>query len=475
MEQSPNDSPRPVLLSLRSFLESESSEPAPAAPMSPESTAEIPQQHTLEPTEDWPEDLGQIVVEEQQLSGEEPRDLMVVQRLPEGALKRMSESQSQEVLGLGSCATSPAATLRLTLKPPDLPEILLSEEAAESSRPSSSPKQQFAEPAAAETDDEAPTPPACLPLAPPSLATLGPEDLKSLISPQVHAVLVDSSKFTFGPRATSLESSQADIQSLVLEDPAPEEPETRKKERPEIPRLNLELLQLNNPSNRLVHLTYSQCLHLLSGEGDKESSLSSEPKRPGCMQRLWQCCRGGSREPAEIQAQCRLLLALDKRPVGDGEVDRRLLYSVWRQLRPGRNYANPSEEWATVGFRTKDPRTEASTLVLLQLLFLTSERSAYATRLLEVSKKRGTAFPFAEECIAAVSLALKVLKSGALAAVIRETKDASATFSLFFLGCLDAWLHEHMRSPGYVDRAMLETSVSRNPRAVVQHAQSNVQ
>jgi hypothetical protein len=193
------------------------------------------------------------------------------------------------------------------------------------------------------------------------------------------------------------------------------------------------------------------------------------------MQRLWRCCRGGNREPMETESQCRLLLALDKRPVGDGEVDRRLLYSVWRQLRPGRAYANPNEEWVTVGFRTKDPRTEASTLVLLQLLFLLSERSAYAIRLQEVSKKRGTVFPFAEECMAVVSLALKVLKSGALAAVIHETRDASATFSLFFLGCLDAWLSEHMRSPGYVDRAMLEASVSRNPRAVVQHAQSNVQ
>lgn len=471
MEQLPNDSPRPILLSLRSFLESESSEPAPAAPNSPKNTAEIPPPHTPSPTSDWPEDLNQIAVEDQQLSVREPMDLMVVQRLPEGALKRMSESQSQEVLG---SSISPPATLRLTLKPPDLPEILLSEDVAESIPPCYSPKQQFEEPAA-ETDDEAPTPPICLPQAPPALATLGPEDLKSLISPQVHAVLVDSSKFTFGPRATSLESSQEEVQALGLEDPAPEEPETRKKERPEIPRLNLELLQHNNPLNRLVHITYSQCLHLLSEEGDKESSLSPEPKRQNCMQRLWQCCKGGSREPAEIEAQCRLLLALDKRPVGDEELDRRLLYSVWRQLKPGQNYTNPSEEWLTVGFRTKDPRTEVSTLVLLQLLFLTSERSAYANRLLEVSKKRGTAFLYAEECIAAVSLALKVLKSGALAAVIRETKDAPATFSLFFLACLDTWLHEHMRSPGYVDRAILEANVRRNPRAMVQYAQSNVQ
>jgi len=201
MDQFSSDSPRPVLLSLRSFLESDSPEDAPAAPVSPQGLGELSQQHTPGPTEDWPEDMEGIVVEEQQLSGEEHRDWMAVQRLPEGALKRMSESQSQEALGSGSPAISPVQTLRLTLKASELPEILLSEEEA-SPRPFSSPKS--VEPAAAETDDEAPNPPPAQ-STPAPLATLGPEDLKSLISPQVHTVLVDSSKFTFGPRVSSLE------------------------------------------------------------------------------------------------------------------------------------------------------------------------------------------------------------------------------------------------------------------------------
>jgi len=468
MDQFSSDSPRPVLLSLRSFLESDSPEDAPAAPVSPQGPGELPQQHTPGPTEDWPEDMEGIVVEEQQLSGEEHRDWMAVQRLPEGALKRMSESQSQEALGSGSPAISPVQTLRLTLKASELPEILLSEEEA-SPRPFSSPKS--VEPAAAETDDEAPNPPPAQ-STPAPLATLGPEDLKSLISPQVHTVLVDSSKFTFGPRVSSLESSQGEIQFPD----SPNSPEVKKKvaEHPEIPRLNLDLVKPYSAPIRPIQLTYAQCLQLLSGEGGKESPRS-RPTPQSCLQRLLRCCRESNRQPVEVERQSRLLLALDKRPVGEEEVDRRLLYSVWRQLRPGRNFANPCEEWTLVGFRTKDPRSEASTLALLELLFLMSERSAYANRLLEASKKRGTAFLFAEECLAAVSLALKVLKAGALAPVVRETKDATATFALFFLGCLDVWFTEHVRSPGYVDRAMLEVRVSKNPRAIVLHAQSNVQ
>lgn len=469
MEQLPSDSPRPVLLSLRSFLDSESPEDAPAAPESPQDTAELPQQHTPGVIEDWPGDLEGIEVEEQQLSGEEHRDWMAVQRLPEGALKRMSESQSQEVLGSGSPIPSPVQTLRLTLKSSDLPEILLSLEAA-SPRLSASPKNL--EPAVAETDDEAPIPPS-VKSAPAPLATLGPEDLKTLISPQVHAVLVDSSKFTFGPQVSSLESSQAEVQ--YPESPNRSEIQKKVAERPEIPRLNLDLVRRYGAPIQPTHLTYSQCFQLLAQEGLKETSPRTQSTRQGCLQRLLLCCRERTRVPVELERQSRLLLALGKRPVGEEEVDRRLLYSVWRQLRPGQNYANPSEEWTLVGFRTKDPRTEASTLALLELLYLMTERSAYAARLLEASKKRGSAFMFAEECMAAVSLALKVMKAGTLAPVVQETKDAAATFALFFLGCLDVWFTEHIRSPGYVDRAMLEISVSKNPRAIVLHAQNRVQ
>ena len=534
MESKGFDSPLPALASLRSFIDSESSEAAPAAP--PSSGRVIKTQESVTPGENWPEDLREIVVDGQ-LSGTDRNEFMAVRRLPEGMLKRMSQSQSHEELP----QESPVLTMRLTLKSQDLPEILLDEgeETPSDPQPFSTPRseQPIEEPRQSQLGNNTapvripknhdtasllvtsqphllgtapvtslvdtvqslsqaisiqsaqfpgnntspldPTPvlvsnTVSLPAPLEDMQGSGTADISALISPQVRAVLVDSSKFTFGPPALSHSSSDSE---LPIDETVADHPQFRRKvsDHPEVPRLNLGLIRPQEQPNRLIQLTYTQCVQLLITDIEKYMSPRVEPKPKCCAQWLFSCCKRSNDRQNEVDLQSRTLLALDKRPLGEEDLDKRVIYSVWRLLRPGRNLIVPSEEWLSVGFRTKDPRKEASSLAFLQLLYLLSEKTAYSAKLLDAAKQRGTAFPFAQECISAVSLAVKVFKSGDLNSILQEKRDVFGTFNVYFLGCLDMWFREHQRSPGYVDRSLLETAVRRNPKLLLRQTQNNVQ
>lgn len=287
---------------------------------------------------------------------------------------------------------------------------------------------------------------------------------KTLMSPQMQMSGVSSGKFTFGPReATHSQRDDEDEdleQSVTLREAA--ELSSFQRRSP-IPPLRLDLLLPN--STPLKPLTYIQAAEaLLSLDLSK---YTERQRTGGCWKGLLRCCTSSQEVSTEVKGKMQGLVALSKRKLGSLEVERQLLFSIWQACKLPPPYLPVSGQWKHIGFRTSDPRSESS-LVLLQLLFLATEQPALFTSLQETALKSGYQFHLLVETATAVDMALRGLKQGVLAELVREKDDALVVFNEYFLTCLSAWFADHCRWPGRVDRKALEQRCRRNPIGVQQ-------
>ena len=287
---------------------------------------------------------------------------------------------------------------------------------------------------------------------------------KTLMSPQMRSSGVSSGKFTFGPRGATHSQGGEEDGDMELSGSLRDATELPcYQRRSPVPPLRLDLLPQN--STALKPLTYKQAAEALLS---LDWSRHAERQRTGgCWKGLLRCCTSSQEVSAEAKGKVQGLVALSKRKLGSLEVERQLLFSIWQACKLPSPYLPLSGEWKHIGFRTSDPRSESS-LVLLQLLFLATEHSALFTSLQETALKSGFQFRLLAETATAVEMALRGLQRGVLTELIREKEDAVLVFSEYFLTCLSTWFADHCRWPGRVDRKAVEQRCCRSPLGVQQ-------
>lgn len=289
---------------------------------------------------------------------------------------------------------------------------------------------------------------------------------KTLVSPQMRMSGVSSGKFTFGVReGTHREEEDGDMdrsgtlrESSVIASNARRSP---------VPPLRLDLLPHNFAD--LKQITYKQAAEALLSLDLRR--FAGRERTGGCWKGLLRCCTSGPEVNTETRGKMQGLVALSKRKLGSLEVERRLLFSIWQGYKLPLPYLPLSGQWKQIGFKTSDPRSESS-LVLLQLLFLATEHTAFFTSLQETAIKPGYEFSIVAETAAAVDMALRGLQGGALLDLLREKEDVLGVFGEYFLVCLSAWFSDHSHRPGHVDRKALEQRCRRSPLGVIQLRQS---
>ncbi len=275
---------------------------------------------------------------------------------------------------------------------------------------------------------------------------------KTLMSPQMRMSGVSSGKFTFGVREETHreeEDGDMDISGTLRESS----------------------VVASNAHNAaaLKQITYKQAAEALLSLD--LSRFAGRETTGGCWKGLLRCCTSSPEVTTETRGKMQGLLALSKRKLGGLEVERRLLCSIWLGCKLPLPYLPLSGQWKQIGFKTSDPRSESS-LVLLQLLFLATEHPAFFASLQETAIKPGYQFSIVTETAAAVDMALRGLQGGALSDLLREKEDVLGVFGEYFLVCLSAWFSDYSHRPGRVDRKALEQRCRRSPLGVIQLRQS---
>lgn len=304
----------------------------------------------------------------------------------------------------------------------------------------------------------------------PDLESLGSED--RLLSPSrnlVNFMGLEEVKLQLeSEKSIEAFSSQPLTRQRSLDDPIPPSELI-------LPILEEQKLPETRQSSENLICTYAECLATLRTSNFHSFVPEGRINQPrSWWKALLLCCKSRPRLSQETRADFDLLLALERRPLGSQQVDIAMLSSLWQCHFPEEQFSIESEVWLSLGFRTRDPRAEASTLCFLQLLYLAQEHSELCTQLLLRSLLRGAMFLFALEVCAITRLSAKIAKSGSLTSLLIASNDVFATFNEYFVGSLRLWLEEHQRSQGQVDWQQLEARLRRNPRAVLRSARYSV-
>jgi len=204
---------------------------------------------------------------------------------------------------------------------------------------------------------------------------------------------------------------------------------------------------VHDPS--VTKMTYADCLDSLKRLFLPEQRVAVQPK--GCLQALLRCCSPPPLSP-HIQREISLLLFLSTRPVESQDIDSSLLHSVWTYAFPGDSFSQDNATWKDLGFTSLDPRTEANTLDLLQLLYLFSEQAKLTTDLWRLSRTRGRTFNFAGEITQVTKIVVRAVGTGKLTG--RLEKDVWKGFNECFLACVQTWAEE--RTQGEQNWRVLE-------------------
>lgn len=205
----------------------------------------------------------------------------------------------------------------------------------------------------------------------------------------------------------------------------------------------------------ITKMAYAECLDSLKRLFLADQKVSNiQPK--GCLQALLRCCSPPPLSP-HIQREINLLLFLSTRPVESQDIDSCLLHSVWSFAFPGDSFSQDNATWKDLGFSSLDPRSEASTLELLQLLYMFSEEAKLTSDLWRLSRVRGRTFNFAGEITQVTKLVARTVQTGKLTS--RIEKDVWKGFNECFLACVQTWAEERTR--GEQDWRVLETRVKR--------------
>lgn len=286
----------------------------------------------------------------------------------------------------------------------------------------------------------------------------------TLMSPQ-HKIFTEASseKFTFGVRdATHSQCGDEDdsqISPITLQDPEHSYHQTRKSP---VPRLRLELLQSN--VSALKPVTYAEAVEgLLSLD---LSRYHDQERGGGCWRGLIRCCGLNQEIRGDIRRKIQDIVALSRRKLGGLEIERRLLFSIWQACKLPLPFLPISGEWKHLGFKSADPRSESS-LVLLQLLCVATQTPVFFSNLQETALKPEYQFSIVTATAVAVETAVNGLQRGVLSEVLRARENVFEVFTDYFLGCLSAWFADQNRWPGAVDRAALSKYCGRNPQAVL--------
>lgn len=297
----------------------------------------------------------------------------------------------------------------------------------------------------------------------PDVESLGSEDrfLPSGIDHSIH--LKDVQLHLDSEKSIGSFPSQPLTRQRSLDDPSPPS------------QLILPLLEQSPDSLRPpepLSWSYEKCLTTLRDSNFHSFVPAGRIKQPrSWWKALLVCCKSRPRLSQERRVDFDFLLALERRPLGSQEVDIALLSSLWQCHFPEEQFTTESSVWQSLGFRTSDPRAEASSLCFLQLLYLAQKQPDLCSQLLLRSLLRGASFRFALEVCALTRLTAKIAKSGSLTSLLIDSEDIFATFNEYFAGALRLWLEEHERE-GLVDWQALETRLRRNPRAVLRGAHS---
>jgi len=340
---------------------------------------------------------------------------------------------------------------------------------------------------------------ACTPFIPalfPSFSRpSSPPMAENHIRPQTEPRLVGTSPDieSLGSEDRLISPNNAQAQSVLLEDVElrldseksigtfPSQPLTRQRSLDDPPppsQLILPLLEEpdsldSRQASKTLIWSFEECLSALKASNFQSFVPAGRIKQPrSWWKTLLVCCKSRPRLSQERRADFDFLLALERRPLGSQQVDIALLASLWQCHFPEEQFTPESPVWLSLGFRTSDPRAEASTLCFLQLLYLAQKQPDLCNQLLLRSLRRGALFRFSLEVCAITRLAAKIAKSGSLTSLLIDSEDVFATFNEYFAGALRLWLEEQGRSQGQVDWQLLETRLRRNPRAVLRSAHS---
>ena len=199
-------------------------------------------------------------------------------------------------------------------------------------------------------------------------------------------------------------------------------------------------------------MTYVDSLDALKDTIAPNRKTPSPPPR-GCLQAILKCCSLPPLSPKN-KRECDILLSLSERSIEDKDLGQSLIYSIWTFAFPGETFTPENAGiWRDLGFRSCDPRTEATALELLQLLYLFSEEPEVTKELLRLSRTRGRVFNFVGEITQITKLVTRVLRSGKLNS--RLQKDVWKGFNTCFLSCVHSWGSERS-AKGDIDWHRLE-------------------
>ena len=190
---------------------------------------------------------------------------------------------------------------------------------------------------------------------------------------------------------------------------------------------------LHDPS--VTKMTYMDCQEALRKLFLPEQKSSDRPAT-GLLLALFRCCAPPALSPV-IKRELDLLLFLSDRPVESHDIDNSLLHSIWSLAFPEDSFSQDNATWKDLGFCTLDPRTEASTLDLLQLLYLFSEEAALTAEMWRLSRIRGRTFNFASEITQVTKLLVRAIHTGKLNSYLQ--KSLWQGFNECFIACVKSW------------------------------------
>ncbi len=248
-----------------------------------------------------------------------------------------------------------------------------------------------------------------------------------------------------------------------LEDSAgsfPQLPYKRQASIDEIPlkQVTEESSRRHTPLHDLIvtKMTYTDCQDALRKLFLPEQK-SSDRQATGLLLALFRCCSPPALPPA-IKRELDLLLFLSDRPVESHDLDHSLLHSIWSFAFPEDSFSQDNATWKDLGFSTLDPRTEASTLELLQLLYLFSEEARLTADMWRLSRIRGRTFKFASEITQVTKLLVRVIRTGKLNSLLQ--KNLWQGFNECFIACVKIW--GDLRTPsGEADWQGLEAKLKK--------------
>ena len=215
-----------------------------------------------------------------------------------------------------------------------------------------------------------------------------------------------------------------------------------------------------------VYLSYNECLLALHSSDCHNFISAGRIQRNTNWWKSMFCCVARTELSEKSSEDLDLLLALDRRPVGIQGVDNAMMRSLWNCHFPEEDFSLESCIWQSIGFRTPNPRAEASTLCILQLLYLSHNQPDLSSQLLLRSLLRGLSFNFALEICGITHLTVKLARAGKMNARIMRSDDVFDTFNDYFVRLVRLWLSEHVKTAGEVDWKGLEGRVIRSPKMV---------